>query len=892
MLSDPSQIPSTQLRQLLRTGQNDAARALCREWASHPVVGQHYRFMLRRLGEVHGASVEPPSHEYPRAYAGAQSVTLAEAIRVGLAAQPYTLAASPLPAEAEWAAARDRLIASSPFKAEIYRPTAKVALRDQVLGIERVVQLTNPANIEVSRQRFEHLRQLIRSRGTRRLFVVGNGPSLKQMDLSLLRDEITIGFNGIFLHPTFTPTIYVVEDHLVAEDRAREIMAYRCPVKLFPSYLGYCIEPQDNTIFLNHRPRISFPVDTDFSDDAGLITYTGGTVTYTGLQIAASLGVEQVILIGVDASYKVRDVERSDTYGTGVLTSKSDDANHFDPRYFGAGYRWHDPNVHTMLQAYRKARDHGRQRGVAFINATVGGQLEVFPRRDFHSFFPRESVYPRLAVLDFTSLQRLCATGRIKRNLLRGWGPEALLNVISDQTATIQALQTMRNDQYARDLDKTSILPALRSLIEFDPELLYLRPTADRPLLTVLQTVAGFLLERPWVTHYMDDWLARLESTSPGPLANSQREVMSYLFGQGARTLAICDKMRSMLQHRHGIAPERLAVVHNCITLGQILPRHRRAGGSRVLRYFGGMEADMSLATLLACSRQIEEAAGRDESGWRFEIYTAPHGLQRQGHLFSAFRHTRVLPQLEDDAAYFEALAGSDANLVCYNFDEPSVRYVRYSLANKLPDLLSVEAPFVAIGHPDIGTMGLLADEQYPLLGLSHDFDLSGLLAMVAQPDAQSAQALDASRSRLRTRFADSEQRIQFQSLLRVAAASRQDAAAPPLPALRDLVEHAGKHWPTPVRDEARLLLGLTRLPIATTRAWLQRVRSHGLAWSVRDELKALVAEVGSVDALARASAEVQARCVAMLVCGLAAERFEPINLHTRAWLLSLGREA
>ena len=888
MSSDTIQIPSKRLLQLLKSNQTQSAKALCKEWASHPVVGRHYRYMLNRL-EGHDASEMPASQ--PQGLLGSRESgvdALPDSVRTGFLAHPYKLTSRPLPLESEWPAARDRLIAGSPFKAEIYLPTAKLSLREQVVGIERVVQLVRPENIEVSRLRFEHLRKLIRERGTRRLFVVGNGPSLKQMDLSLLRDEITIGFNGIFLHPMFTPTIYVVEDHLVAEDRRQEIMAYRCPVKIFPSYLGYCIEAQDNTIFLNHRPRVSFPVDTDFSDDASRITYTGGTVTYTGLQIAASMGVEQIVLIGVDASYKVHDVERSNTYGTGVLTSKSDDSNHFDPRYFGAGYRWHDPNVHTMLQAYRKARDHGRHRGIAFVNATAGGQLEVFPRQEFHNLFPRAKVYPRVAVIDFTSLQRLCATGRIKRNLLRGWSPEALLSVVSDKTSSIQAFQKIRNDQYARDLDEKSILPALRSLVEFDPALLYLRPTSDRPLLTVLQGVIGFLLERPWVVHYMDDWMARLDATAPGPLADSNRKVMEYLFGYGARTLAISEKMKRMLEERYGIASDRLAVVHNCITVADPIPQRPHGGDTRVLRYFGGMEKDMGLATLLSCARQIEEAAASGSSPWRFEIYTTQHGLEREGPRFAPYKHTRVLPQLEDDAAYFEALAQSDANLICYNFDEPSVRYVRYSLANKLPDLLSVDAPFIAIGHPQIGTIGLLADEKYPLLDTANDFDLTSLLDKVTRPDVETAEAIGASRGRLRASFSDQEQRLRFQSMLRQASGARADLPPPPLAALQALIAQAGKHWPATTRDEARMLLGLTRLPASITRLWLQQVRCHGLHWSVRDELKALVAEVNSARALSHGSPELKARCIAMLVCGLAAERFEPINQHTRAWLLEL----
>ena len=51
----------------------------------------------------------------------------------------------------------------------------------------------------------------------------------------------------------------------------------------------------------------------------------------------------------------------------------------------------------------------------------------------------------------------------------------------------VSAFQSVAGDLYARGSDNQSVWPPLRSLVEFDPEVLYLRPTADRPTLTLLQ---------------------------------------------------------------------------------------------------------------------------------------------------------------------------------------------------------------------------------------------------------------------------------------------------------------------------------------------------------------------------------------------------------------------
>jgi len=62
----------------------------------------------------------------------------------------------------------------------------------------------------------------------KRVFLLGNGPSLLQTDVDKLCREITIGSNSIFLlfdKRAFQPTYYTIEDRLVAEDRAAEANA-------------------------------------------------------------------------------------------------------------------------------------------------------------------------------------------------------------------------------------------------------------------------------------------------------------------------------------------------------------------------------------------------------------------------------------------------------------------------------------------------------------------------------------------------------------------------------------------------------------------------------------------------------------------------------------------
>ncbi|MFZ5947116.1 MAG: 6-hydroxymethylpterin diphosphokinase MptE-like protein [Stygiobacter sp.] len=213
----------------------------------------------------------------------------------------------------------------------------------------------------------------------RRCFIMGNGPSLKLCDLTLLKNEITIGSNAQFLiwnEMGYAPTFLTVEDRLVAEDRAKELNAIKETVKIFPFDLSYCLLKDEKTIFINFvRQYQPFP---QFSNRFEKRVYWGGTVTFLNIQLAYYLGCNPIYLIGLDHNYKVpKKIENS------VIISEEDDVNHIHPDYFGTGYRWHDPNVERMEQSYMVAREFLNAKKIQIFNASVGGKLEVFERINY-----------------------------------------------------------------------------------------------------------------------------------------------------------------------------------------------------------------------------------------------------------------------------------------------------------------------------------------------------------------------------------------------------------------------------------------------------------------------------------------------------------------------------
>jgi hypothetical protein len=223
----------------------------------------------------------------------------------------------------------------------------------------------------------------------KRCFIIGNGPSLNTLDLSKLKNEFTFGVNAIYLNYEnmgFYPNFYVIEDYLVAEDRAEEINSYnKSDLKFFGTYLDYVLKKDSKSIHLNVQMKYTEPFSPFFSTNCVRKLGVGGSVTFLCLQLAYYMGFETVYMIGFDHNYHIPKEAKLDE--TTVILSESDDINHFSKSYFGKGYRWHDPKVDRMAMGFLEAKNKFEKDGRKIINATNGGKLEVFPRVTYNKIF-------------------------------------------------------------------------------------------------------------------------------------------------------------------------------------------------------------------------------------------------------------------------------------------------------------------------------------------------------------------------------------------------------------------------------------------------------------------------------------------------------------------------
>ncbi len=211
-----------------------------------------------------------------------------------------------------------------------------------------------------------------------RCFLIGNGPSLKVTDMSRLKNEYTIGQNRIYLafpEWSFSTSFYMSVNDLVIEQCAQDIQALTMP-RFISWRARKWLKPVDNLNFI-----YTTYTGPKFARDAGERIWEGGTVTYTALQIAYHLGFKQVILVGVDHNYVTQGKPNA------TVVSQGDDPNHFNPAYFGKGFRWQRPDLDSWVIAYNLARRTYEEDGREVLDATIGGKLQVFKKVPYDSLF-------------------------------------------------------------------------------------------------------------------------------------------------------------------------------------------------------------------------------------------------------------------------------------------------------------------------------------------------------------------------------------------------------------------------------------------------------------------------------------------------------------------------
>lgn len=237
------------------------------------------------------------------------------------------------------------------------------------------------ANNKLNTHRIERLSGLHRGK---RAFIVCNGPSLSPIDLETIYRNGDISFacnkiDKIFTKTNWRPTYYAVMDETFQYSLVDTMNVVPASIKFLSkdSYIK-TRKVRGNVIFIETIGGSALLDNPKFSKQLSSGIYTIGTTTYSLIQIAVSMGIKEIYIIGCDNTY-AKEIKRDGSIVNNGKNSYFEGTSQKDQ--MNAAATW------QMDIAYDYARKYADSNGIKIYNATRGGCLEAFQRVNFDSLF-------------------------------------------------------------------------------------------------------------------------------------------------------------------------------------------------------------------------------------------------------------------------------------------------------------------------------------------------------------------------------------------------------------------------------------------------------------------------------------------------------------------------
>lgn len=226
-----------------------------------------------------------------------------------------------------------------------------------------------------------------------RCFIVGQGPSLTIDDLEKIKNEISFTVNSgpvAYNQTEWRAQYYVAFDPIVF-NRVRTLLnsEYKFDgifVNNIDSKTFTCETPlrraekKEEMVFLPTDFSCTYCLDTiwdkifpcifnaaGFSTDIANIVYSGTTVVYTSMQIAAYMGFSEIYLLGVDCDYS-KEIKHA------IATMDCEELTYDISEWMRA--------ERIQLKQFQRLVEKGLPQNVKVYNVSRGGKLEVFPRKN------------------------------------------------------------------------------------------------------------------------------------------------------------------------------------------------------------------------------------------------------------------------------------------------------------------------------------------------------------------------------------------------------------------------------------------------------------------------------------------------------------------------------
>ena len=229
-----------------------------------------------------------------------------------------------------------------------------------------------------------------------RCFVIGNGPSLNKQDLSLLANEITIVVSGFYKHPIiekWQPSYYCFADPLFFDgSTAMGNFFQNLKQKIYsskylvPIYAKNVIEnqellPKEQTYYAAFRGTLSNGLN--YNIDLTESIPGAQSVSQLAIMWALYMGCSPIYLLGLDHDWLSHRGMDAHFYRGTTIDNYSKAEGDLSKIYYKDDLK----AVLELWKGYETILKIAANKNISIINATEGGFLDVFERREYKSIF-------------------------------------------------------------------------------------------------------------------------------------------------------------------------------------------------------------------------------------------------------------------------------------------------------------------------------------------------------------------------------------------------------------------------------------------------------------------------------------------------------------------------
>ena len=244
----------------------------------------------------------------------------------------------------------------------------------------------------------KHLRKFHNKYRGEHCFIIGNGPSLRLMNLEHLSRFFTFGLNNIFLHDDFDKLnlkFYISGNPIFIKSAFFEkyvlptLLQYSQTTKFFDYDFSQNvrgrIELLTNVYYLkfNQNQGIRATGRMSFDITKSLPSADGVTVLIqAAIPLAVYMGFKVVYLIGCDCSINVGRVDCNHFYresGNVLLKELVQRANSLYGERF---WKRTDYNT-TIIEGWRIVKQYMDNLGIKVYNCGINSRLKIFPQLDY-----------------------------------------------------------------------------------------------------------------------------------------------------------------------------------------------------------------------------------------------------------------------------------------------------------------------------------------------------------------------------------------------------------------------------------------------------------------------------------------------------------------------------